>query len=40
MYKDEGKEAMRTLYKTDADKRAKNISDVSYQIAYALQRGG
>lgn len=31
---------MRTLYKTDAAKRAAVISDVSYQIAYALHRGG
>lgn len=31
---------MRTLYKTDAAKRASIVSDVQYQIAYSLLRGG
>ena len=39
-FKDEGKEELRTLYKTDANKRGKMITDVSYRIALALIRGG
>lgn len=39
-FKDEGKDQLRTLYKTEAAKRAELISDVSYRIAYALLRGG
>lgn len=31
---------MKTLYKTDAIKRASLVSDISYEIAYALHRGG
>jgi hypothetical protein len=39
-FKDEGTESLRTLYKSDANKRAKMIKDVSYRVAYALIRGG
>jgi aminopeptidase N len=38
--KDEGTDEMRTLYRTDANKRAEIIKDVSYKIGYALIRGG
>lgn len=39
-FKDEGTDSLRTLYKTEANKRSKMIQDVSYRIAYALIRGG
>ena len=31
---------VKTLYKTEADKRSEQVSDVSYRLAYALNRGG
>lgn len=39
-FEDTDKEAKQTLYKTEAFKRSDMVSDVSYKLAYALNRGG
>ena len=40
VFTDTAADGIKTLYKTEANKRSEAVSDVSYRLAYALLRGG
>jgi len=40
LFVDAQAEGVKTLYKKEAFKRSSEVTDVSYKLAYALNRGG